>query len=428
MSLVQKFGGGILATKSDFQTVAKIVEKTNPTVVVVSAVQGVTDELISLLGIAKNGKDFSKQLEKLRSKHAELNDKKTGEIEKVFSEIEKVLKGVSYTGEYSDKLYASVVSRGEYLSAIILQSYLKDYVFWPAENGITATGSYINARCDFENMKKPPAKSIVTGFYGVNEKKEVCLFGRGGSDYSAGIIAKTLNAEKIEFWKNVDGFMTADPRIVKNARFISQLSFEEAAELCRFGAKILHPSSLEPLHKNKTVVEIKNVFKPKEKGTRISQVKGNNEIAAVTGRKNLAAISISGNEMVEAFGIAAKILTRVADANIPVDVIATGQANISFTVEEKDALAAKEALRGLEQFEIRHKEGLALIGIVGNGIKGNPKVISQVFAALSKQGIKSEMISQGASEIDLSIIVSQEQYEKAIQNIHQEFFSGKKVN
>ncbi len=422
--LVQKFGGGILATKQDFQRVAAVIGKTNPDVVVLSAVQGVTDELISLLGIARQGKDFSKQLEKLQGKHTDLSGKKAGEIKKVFSEVEKVLKGISYTGEYSDKLYAGVVSRGEYLSAIILQSYLPSYTFWPGENGIRVNGSsYLNARCDLKNSQKPPARSIVTGFYGVNERHEVCLFGRGGSDYSAGVIARILGAEKVEFWKNVDGFMTADPRIVKTARFISQLSFEEAAELCRFGAKILHPSCLEPLYGSRTVVEIKNVLKPSEKGTSIQQGKGNNEVAAVTGRKNLAAVSVSGNEMVEAFGIAAKILTRVANAGIPVDVIATAQANISFTVEEKDAMAAKTALAELsDQFEIRHRENLALIGIVGSGIKGNPRVISKVFAALAKQGIKVEMVSQGASEIDLSIIVNQADYEKAIQAIHDQFF------
>ncbi|MFH1247521.1 MAG: aspartate kinase [Candidatus Micrarchaeota archaeon] len=419
--LVQKFGGGILATREDFQRVAKIVQTTKPSVVVVSALQGVTDELIAMLQNAKNRKEVTTQLQKLRKKHGKIN----GELKPlndIFNELEKTLKGVSYTGEYSDKLYAQVVSRGEYLSALVLQTFLPSYKFWPAENGLIANGGYLNCRCDFKNSKKPPAKSIVTGFYGVNEKGEVCLFGRGGSDYSAGAIARIIGAEKIEFWKNVDGFLTADPKITNNAKFIKELSFEEAAELSRFGAKILHPSSLEPINSMQITVEIKNVLRPNAIGTKIRRQNSKNEIAAITGKKNLAIISVSGNEMVEAFGIASRMLTIVANAGIPVDVIATAQANISFTVDEKDEQKALNALKEMEQFNVTSKNKLALVGIVGSGIKGNPAFIGKVFTALLKQNIKIEMISQGASEIDLSIIVNQKEYENAIQAIHEEFF------
>ncbi len=419
--LVQKFGGGILANKTDFQRVADIVKKTHGDIVVVSAVQGVTDELISMLEKAKKGEAFSKQLKTLLKKHVEINGREDREITNVFAEIEKLLIGISYTGECSEKLYATIVSRGEYLSALLLCSYLQEYLFWPAEKGIAAKGSYTNARCDFAKTKKPLVKSIVTGFYGVNEKSEVCLFGRGGSDYTASAIARIVNADKVQFWKNVDGFMTADPKIV-NAKLIEQLSFEEAAELSRFGAKILHPSCLEPLLGTSVKVEVKNVLKPETRGTLISKKSNASEISAVTGRKGIAVISVSGNEMVEAFGIASRILTRVANANISVDAIATAQANISFTVDEKQAVQAVESLKNLEQFEVKSKKELALVGIVGNGLKGNPATISRVFSSLSQSNVNIEMISQGASEIDLSIIVKQRDYEKAVQAIHDKFF------
>ncbi len=441
MTLVQKFGGGILATKQDFQHVASVIEKTKPTAVVVSAVQGITDEFIQLISKARNGKTSKTQLEALKQKHIllenennnksnnknktknESDNKNKTEIENEFDKIEKLLKGIKYTGECSEKLYAQIVSRGEYLSALILSSYLPGYTFWPAENGINANGSYSNSRNDISKTKKPPMHSIITGFYGVNEAGEVCLFGRGGTDYTAAIIARTLNADKLEFWKNVDGFLTADPRIVKNAKFIESLSFEEASEICRFGAKILHPSAMEPLIGTKTIIEIKNVEKPQNKGTIISQGENKSEVAAVTGRQNIAAISVSGDEMVEAFGIASKILTRVANSNISVDVIATGQANISFTISEKDAENALNSLRDLNaNFNISKKADLALVGVVGIGIKRNPQVLSRIFSALSAENIGVEMVSQGASEIDFSLIVENSNYEKAIKAIHEEFF------
>lgn len=420
--LVQKFGGGILANRQDFERAAAIIQQRKPEVVVVSAMQGVTDQLINLIQLASNKKPFSIQLWGIKKMHLGLAKNKVNEIESILTKLEKLLQGISCTGEYSDKLYAQIVSRGEYLSALVMQSYLSSYSFWPAENGIAAQGDYLNARCNFSATKKPPAYSIVTGFYGINKAGEICLFGRGGSDYTAGAVAKIIGAEKVEFWKNVDGFMTTDPKIATKALMINQLSFEEAAELCRFGAKILHPSALEPLLNTKTHVEIKNVLKPEANGTTIGQKTTRNEIAAITGRKSIAAISVSGNELVEGFGIAAKILTNVAEAKVPIDVIATAQANVSFTVEEQNSNAAVQSLVGLQQFEVTTKQKLALIGIVGNGIKGNPAIISKIFAALARQGIQIEMISQGASEIDLSIIVNQGDYEKAIQSIHNTFF------
>ncbi len=420
--LVQKYGGGILANRDNFKRIVAIVEQTKPDIVVVSAVQGVTDALISLLETAGEGTNFEKQLELLREKHAAIVGREPQEMRVVFDELQRTLTGINYTGEYSDKLYAFVLSRGEYLSALALQSYLPEYIFWPSENGIAVKGSHLNARCDFKRCKKPPAKSIVTGFYGLNEKNEVCLFGRGGSDYSAGAIAHIINAEKVEFWKNTAGFMTADPHVVANSKRIDALSFDEASELSRFGAKILHPSALEPLNNGNIEVEVRNVLTPEKRGTIITRSTTRNEIAAITGRKNLAVVSVSGNEMVEAFGIAAKILSRVADANVPVDAIATAQANISFTIGEKNCEKTLDALIGLDTFTITSKRELALVAVVGNAIKRDPSFTARVFNALSHRGIAVEMISQGASEIDLSIVVKQREYEEAISAIHSEFF------
>ncbi len=424
--LVQKFGGGILLSLQDIQRVVSVISVNKPRVVVVSALQGVTDELLKLIDLALAQKDFHTSLANLRQRHIALNPDHS-KLDDVFNEFDKILTGVSYTREFSERLRAYVLSRGEFLAALVLHAHLPDFSFIPAEKfGLIANGQYTNARCDFNKTRielvgENPV--ITTGFYAPNENNEICLFGRGGSDYSAAAIARCLNATRVEFWKNVDGFLTADPRIVQDARHIQDMGFEEASEVCRFGAKILHPSALEPLVGTNIVAEIKNIMQPNNRGTQIYKECKRNEIAAIAGRKNLAVVSVSGNEMVEAFGIASKILTRIADANIPVDVIATGQANISFTVEQVYGKQALHALADLNNFDVKLEEPLALVGIVGNAIKNNPAFIARVFAVLSSQHINVEMISQGASEIDLSLVVDQKNYDHAIRELHKEFFS-----
>lgn len=421
--IIAKFGGGILSTAEDMQRVANIIASRKPDVVVVSALSGVTDQLIHFVeqSLKENGIEF----EEFCARHRKIANKKIDAMEEVFSDLKKILQGINYTGEASDRLRAVIMSRGEYLSAILLQSYLPQYKFVPSEkSGLVAHGDYLNARCNFQKSNLRISNSITTGFYALNENGEICLFGRGGSDYSAGAIAKLTSAKKVEFWKNVDGFLTADPRLVAGARAITALSFEEAAEICRFGARILHPSALEPLMGSETIVETKNIFKPGNNGTTIYDNCKKNKIAAVSGRKKISVVSVSGNEMVEAFGIAAKIMTKVADAGIAVDVIATAQANISFSIEQKDGQKAIDALKELKTFEIRLRDNLSLVGIVGDGIKNDPAFLSKIFSVLSKEGIAIKMISQGAMESDVSLIVQQSEYENAIKAIHEKLIGG----
>jgi len=419
--LVQKFGGGILSNKNDFQRVANTIQKTKPSFVVVSAVKGTTDELISLLSTAQKG-GSTPLLSEIKKKHVALAENPVPEIDTIFSKLEQLLKGVTYTKEYSDKLYALVVSRGEYLSALVLQTFVPDFSFWPAEKGIVAQGTYRNARCDFSATKKPPQKSIVTGFYGINAEGDTCLFGRGGTDYSATVVARITGAKKVEFWKDVDGFMTADPRIATSAKLIDVLSVEDAQELCRFGAMVLHPAALEPLTGSKTTIEIKNILKPDHAGTRIEQRGRGNDIVAVAGKQNQAAISVSGDAMVGSPGAAANILARISKAAIPVDVISTAQANISFTIEGENLKSALSALTDLHDFTVTPTPKLALIGVVGKGIKTDSSVSARIFSSLSNKKVHVQMVSQGVGACDFSLVVSQADYKTAVKAIHDEFF------
>lgn len=423
--IVAKFGGGILSSKEDYIKVAKVLEDRDIKIAVVSAVNGVTDKLIELIEKALSGNDFQKELIELENKHTALSNGKEEGVKEVFEQIKKILIGINYTKEISPRLRASVLSRGEYLSALILQSHAPSFKFNPAEKlGLIAHGDYLNARCDFTKSSiRNKEKIITTGFYAPNGAGEICLFGRGGSDYSAGVIAKLVKAKKLEFWKNVDGFLTADPRIVKEARKIEEMSFDEAAEICRFGAKILHPSALEPLYGTGTVVETKNILKPDQKGTLMYEKCTKNKIASIAGKKDVSIVSVSGNEMVQAFGIAAKILSMIANAGITVDAIATAQANISFTIEKKEGKKAIAALADLDSFKISLKEDCALIGIVGEGVKNDSSFLSNVFFVLAKKEIRTQMVSQGASESDISLIIEQKNYENAIKAIHKKFVS-----
>ncbi|MBI5176471.1 aspartate kinase [Candidatus Micrarchaeota archaeon] len=439
--LVQKFGGGILSSAADYGRTAAIVRASKPYCVVVSAMGGVTDELISLLHAAREGKSFSNALFALKEKHRNAlegnypDGGKVGghfaaaskQIDSVFSDIEKILTGVGYTREYSGRLYALVLSRGEFLSAHILSSHLPDFSAWPSENGFAAKGDFLNSRCDFERTVKPPERSVVTGFYGMGGDGEVRLFGRGGGDYSASCVARAIGAEKVEFWKNVDGFMTADPRVAGSASLVREMCFEEASEVCRFGAKILHPCALEPLWGTGAVAEVRNFLAPQKRGTLISEDNARKEIASIAGKTGIAVLSVSGEEFVGSSGIASAILSQVAQAGIPVDVIATAQANMSFTIDGKDlegALGALGGMEGISKFSLNHKAGLSLVGVVGAGLKRHPRCVSRVFSSLAKAGVGVEMVSQGAGEIDLSLVVPQGDYETAVRAIHDEFFGN----
>ncbi|MEK6924398.1 MAG: aspartate kinase [Candidatus Micrarchaeota archaeon] len=423
--LVQKFGGGILAEAGDFDRAAAIVLTANADFVVVSAVQGVTDALIGLVGKAQRGEAVQGELDALRERHAQLfepGDSRAVEpVARVFSELGNDLREVSAAGACSPALCAKVVSRGEFLSGLALASRLPGYSFWPAEQGLAAVGGFENARCDLVSSAVPPRKSVVTGFYGVNPAGEVCLFGRGGSDYTAGVVARLAGASKLEFWKNVDGFMTTDPRLAPTARLISRLSFAEASELAHFGAKVMHPAALEPLQGTGCRVEVKNVFNPAAVGTVLEEVVAGAGAVAVAGKRGVALVSVSGDGMVGVSGVVSDVLGRVAQAGVSVDVIGTTQANVSFTIAEGDLGRVQSALSQLEGFKVDCKGELAVVSIVGGGVN-SPAFVSRVFSALASQGVRIELVSQGSSGIGLSVAIREGDYGVAVNAVHDEFF------
>ncbi len=450
MVTVMKFGGSVLSTEQDLKRVAEIIKarKKEQKVIVVSALKGVTDSLIAASRFALLKEHSIKEYcEELKRQHLALvgglKDKTIATnardlIEEKTLVIEKTFLGVNYLGEISPKAFDLIQTFGERLSTVLVAAYLNDAgeksVSMEAhESGICTNGCFGKARAiektgtELKNKLLPLLREkitvVITGFFGADEQGNICCFGRGGSDYSAGIIAAALDAEKLELWKDVPGFYSADPKAVKGAILLKELSYDEAEEIGYFGAKILHPNTIGPVRKKEIPIIVKNVLTPNIDGTIIT---ANNRqakkiIKAISNKTGIAAITLKSAEMVSTPGVLAKIFDPIANANIDVDFVSTSETTVSFTIDKKDREKAMKALDSLgvcfDKTSI--EEDIALIGVIGEGMKHTIGISGKIFQALGQKGICVEMISQGASEINISIIIKEKQLNDAINAIHE---------
>lgn len=443
--VVMKFGGGVLRDAESFKRAAAIVKTRLPEcVVVVSALNGVTDRLIDALK-CKSDESVSTDLKQILAQHETLVEclanhaaVKAALKEKV-KLLERMLYGICFVGEATPRTRDFVESFGERLSAIVFTGFLEEAGIpakaFDAENaGIITDGNYGKARPLTEKTTENLSKTlgnvigkqvpVVTGFYGVDEKNNPTTFGRGGSDYSAGLLAGCLDAARLEVWKDVNGFMSADPKLVPNAALIHELSFEEAQELGHFGAKILHPSTVIPLRDKEIPVHVKNVFDPDHEGTVISG-KANGApdvIKSVASKKDAAIILVKGMQRVSSPSLAATVFDAMNDAGVGVDAISTSQVNFSFIVTKNELQKAVEALKTISEVqEVDFDDNVSFIGVVGKGMVHSKGVASRVFGCLAKADVNIIMISQGASEINISFAVKKDDMEKAVKAVHREF-------
>lgn len=450
MLAVMKFGGSVLSTIGDLKRAAGIIKAggKEKKVIVVSALRGVTDSLIEASGNALAKEPNIRQYcSGLKSQHTLLLDGigdaaiKTNAgalIEEKAAVLERALLGISYLGEISPKAFDLVQTFGERLSAVVVAAFLNDageksVSIEAHEAGLFTDGCYgkamavqkaegeVNRR--IMHVLKGGKTVVITGFFGADDAGNICCFGRGGSDYSAGIIASALNADRLELWKDVPGFYSADPKTVKKAVLLKELSYDEAEEIGYFGAKILHPKTIEPVRKKGIPVVVKNVLTPGIDGTIIT---ANNKqskevIKAISSKTGIAAITLKSAEMVTTPGILARIFTPMAEAGIDVDFVSTSEASVSFTIGKKEKERALAALKnsGLCFEKIAVEEDIALMGIIGEGMKKTIDITGKVFQALAKKGVNVEMISQGASEINLSIIIKEKDLDSAINAVHE---------
>jgi aspartate kinase len=461
MRFVMKFGGTAVDSADKVRHVAQLVkshENDNEIVCVVSAVRGMTDGLISLAESVKRGDKMSLDefLKKSTNTHIKIvegaiSDEKLkrealGAVKKTISELEDVLDGIVLLGEVTVKSLDYLMSFGERLSAPIVSFALQDIGIKSEhltgkDAGLLTDSNFGEARPlmdttklrmshKLEPMLKEDMVPVVTGFIGGDQYGNITTIGRGGSDYTATIIATSIRANEVWLWSDVDGLMTADPKLVNDAQVLKEVSFAEAMEMALYGAKYMHPRALEPVIDTKIPIRIRNTFNDKHAGTIITQKPGKESqkiVKSVSVIRHTALIDVSGGGMVGAPGTAAKIFDTLAKNRINIMMISQSpsESSISMVVRKTDLDKATTTLElsllGKVIKQINVNDDVAVIAVVGSGMRGIQGVAAKVFGAVAKYGINVIMIAQGSSELNLAFVVNDRDCQQAVRALHDAF-------
>jgi len=435
--VVMKFGGSSVGDAERIRNVCDIVKsrlKENP-IVVLSAMKGITDMLIETAEKAANDDDVSRELEEIKKKH-HTTLKKLGLDETLVDEqlhsYGKVVDKIFVMKKKSLEIMDEVQSFGERMSVRIVAAYLnkigiKSRAFDAYDIGMITTPDYGKAEPlpDTEEkiaqeIKKIKEVPIVTGFIGKDTAGNITTLGRGGSDYTAAIIG-AATGKVIEIWTDVNGIMSADPRVVKEARTIDEITFDEASELAYFGARVLHPKTIWPAIKKNIPVKVLNSFEPTHKGTTIvsEAARTKEAIKAIACKKDICLINVTSTRMLLAHGFLARLFSVFEDYKKSVDMIATSEVSVSLTVDnDNDLEKVREDLEGVA--EVKVEKDKSIVCIVGEGMHNSKGIMGRVFSTLKE--IRVEMISAGASEINISFIVDNKDSDKAVRILHKEFF------
>jgi aspartokinase/homoserine dehydrogenase 1 len=455
---VLKFGGSSVGSPERIMRVRKIIESQSlPCVVVVSAFQGVTDELSLIASLASGGvSGYRDHLEKLIIKHNDFArslisnkarlEKTLEEITVITGELREFLNGIFLLHECSRHSLDQVLSSGERLSSLII-SKLFDNCFHADSREIIKTDSRQGlASVDF-SITNPLIISkicrnnelvIMPGFIAGGVNGETTTLGRGGSDYTAAIVAAALGAEMLEIWTDVDGFMTADPKKVNKAYTIDNLTYSEAMELSHFGAKVIYTPTLRPVYKANIPLSVLNTFNPDSKGTIISNKSydtGPSPIKGISSIDHIDLITLQGPAMVGVTGTSSRLFGALAKSNVNIILItqASSEYSITFAVNPSELSAAKSAIsdefrREIEEnneLRINIEKDLSIIAIVGERMKNTPGISATLFRSLSRNGINVIATAQGSSELNISVVIRSESLRKALNAIHDGFFLSK---
>ncbi len=458
--LIMKFGGVSVADGSRLRHVGDLIERfsrDNEIVLVTSALQGVTDDLLACARKAANEGNVEEVInfiERLTDRHTQaiedaIRDPQIAKevresVTQKLNELEKAYIGICYLGELTPRSIDYISSYGEQLAAPILSGVLRDMgieskPYTGSEAGIITNSDYGDSRPLEKTYNLIPQRllplkgvPVVTGFIAKDDKGITTTLGRGGSDFSASLIGAAIDADEIWFWKETPGVMTTDPKIVPSARSIPIISYREAMEMSYFGAKVLHPRAIEPAIKKGVPVRVKCTFDPESPGTQIvrDDMPKEDVIKSITLNKKVALLNISGAGMIGTPGVAARAFTALARAGINIIMIsqASSEANISMVVEEMQLETAEEALRS--EFpkdlvkDISHNRDVSVVAVVGAGMAGTPGVAGKVFKAMGQSKINVVMISQGSSEHNISFVIAKKDAERAVSELHSEFGLG----
>ena len=453
---VLKFGGSSVGSVSSILSVKKIVEAVeDPVIVVVSALGGITDKLIEVSQMAANGNPaYEKEYRDIVNRHIEMvytvipaGDARVvllDQVNELLNELKNIFQGISLIKDLSPKTSATILSYGERLSSIIVANLIEGAVWYDSRTFIKTERKHDRHILDSDltnelvkqTFKELPKVALVPGFISTDKDSgELTNLGRGGSDYTASIIASALNAEILEIWTDVDGFMTADPRVISNAYVINELSYVEAMELCNFGAKVIYPPTIYPACHSNIPIRVRNTFNPDAPGTIIKQSVDHVKSKAIKGISSIddtSLITITGLGMVGVIGVNFRIFKTLAQNGISVFMVsqASSENSTSIGVRNQDAeLACKvlneEFSKEIEMGEISPvcaESNLATIAIVGENMKHTPGIAGKLFGTLGRNGISVIACAQGASETNISFVVEKNSLRKSLNVIHDSFF------
>ncbi len=461
MKLVLKYGGTSISSAKDIQNVAKQIQslsKQNQLVIVCSAISDTTDDLIEISqSIKKENRKKAEQLaKKIASRHQQLARQsiKKSQIRKkllqtfdeYFAELIALIDGMVLLGEVTPRSMDYLFSFGERLSIKLISTAINDL----GKKSISLTGKEVGIVTDSNFGESKPLMDttrlrvsktleslflkktipVIGGFAGADQHGHVTTFGRGGSDYSATIIGSCIKADEIWLMSDVDGLMTADPKIVKNAKLLKEVSYTEAIEMAMFGAKQIHPRTFEPLLTKKIPMKIRSSFNVKNEGTLVTSspsATAKNTVKCVSSVSHNGLIDIRGGSMVGTPGTAAKIFLTLANASINVMMISQNPSESSITIVVKNTDLDKAVttlemeLLGKIIKKLEVTTNMAIIALIGSGMRGTVGVASKVFGSMAKNKVNVSMITQGSSELNLAFVVKNSDANTAVQALHSEF-------
>ena len=452
---VLKFGGTSVGSVDSIRQIQQIIaEQTDDCIVVVSALGGITDQLLKAARLALQADEaYMEEYQAIRHRHIEminqLIDNPTTrqmllhDVEAILDELRSILFGVHLVKDLSPKSEAVIVSYGEQLSSRILTAALPGSVRKDSlqlirtyhKQGQSLLNTSLTETLIRKAFSPMPHLAVCPGFISRDSQTdEITNLGRGGSDYTASILAATLGAEVLEIWTDVNGFMTADPRLIPNAYTIDSLSYGEASELCHFGAKVVYPPTIYPACSKNIPIRILNTFCPQNAGTIIQAQTGNDQrlVRGISSIRDVAMITVSGLSMVGVIGVNQRIFTTLANAGISVFLVSQTSSENSTTlgVQESDCEAAVEALTQEFAEEIKVgsmypmlvQKGLAAVSIVGEKMHNHPGIAGKLFGTLGRNGINVIAFAQGAKETNISFVVPAQQLGKSMNVLHDSFF------
>lgn len=454
---VLKFGGTSVGSVASILSLQKIVEKEakhQPIIVVVSALGGITDQLITTSQLALKGDEsWRNEFDSIVARHHKMidaiitdpHDRESlfNNVDSLFEQLQSIYYGVFLIHDLSHKTEDTIVSYGERLSSRIVATLIRGakwfdsrkFIKTEEKQGKRSLDSELTNKLVLDTFSDLPRISLVPGFIAQDrDSGDITNLGRGGSDYTASILAASLNAEVLEIWTDVDGFMTADPRVIKSAYTINELSYAEAMELCNFGAKVVYPPTIYPVCVKNIPIKVKNTFNPDGKGTIIKSHVENNQkpIKGLSSIKGTTVITVTGLSMVGVVGVNRRIFSSLANNGISVFLVsqAASENNTSIGVKDEDADNAVRVLNEEFRLEIEdgrmfpmHAEsGLATVAIVGENMRRTPGISGKLFEVLGRSGISIIAIAQGASEMNISFVVKGTDLRKALNVLHDSLF------